>query len=196
MKVKNAFCNAVFWLVIILAIYQTISINSYISNIVNAIMLPLFLLSIVDTVYKVKGKAYQMLLEKRCIHEVEFKEAQVICDFIKDFESEDAQQKKKAWNNKFEQEAINIVFIDSCREKIEQLFKWYIPAYTIVLVYLFLSLIFAQSDKWIIIGKFINLDCITLWTFSLVLFDIVFTERIAKTFIKFVEKSIKNNKIA
>lgn len=131
MKVKNAFCNAVFWLVIILAIYQTVSINRYISNIVDAIIMPLFLLSIIDTVYKVKGKACQMLLEKRYMHEVEFKEAQVICDFIKDFEFEDAQEKKNAWNHKFEQEAIGIVLIDNCGEKIEQWFKWYIPTYTI-----------------------------------------------------------------
>ena len=52
----------------------------------------------------------------------------------------------------------------------------YIDKYKYFLV---LSMLFAQSDKWIAILSRINSDTITLWTFTLLLLDISFTETFA-----------------
>ena len=90
-----------------------------------------------------------------------------------------------------EQKLVARTFNDFVYIEIDKLYKWFLPTYIAIAVFLFLSMLFAQSDKWIAILSQINSDTITLWTFTLLLLDISFTETLANVLINKIEKRVE-----
>jgi len=52
-------------------------------------------------------------------------------------------------------------------------------------------MLLAQSDKWLAMLSQFNSDTITLWTFTLLVLDITFTETFANILVSKIEKRVK-----
>jgi len=52
-------------------------------------------------------------------------------------------------------------------------------------------MLLAQSDKWLAMLSQFNSDTITLWTFTLLLLDISFTQTLANILISKIEKRVR-----
>ena len=62
---KTYFSYALFGVVCLLALINTFYTTEYVSNIAKAAIVPLFLIGIIDFMYKIKDKAEQILLVKK-----------------------------------------------------------------------------------------------------------------------------------
>ena len=103
-KVKNIFSYALFGVVCLLALINTFYTTEYVSNIAKAAIVPLFLIGIIDFMYKIKDKAEQILLEKISASHADYREAKAIYDSIVPFEdvirTVRFKRGKKKWKEK------------------------------------------------------------------------------------------------
>lgn len=189
-KVKNIFSYVLFGVVILLALSNSIHITEYVSNIAKAAIVPLFLIGIIDFFGKVRDKALQSLDKRINTSHADYIEAKTRCEDIAVFEGMKEEKLYQDWE-KAMQEYLNIrTHYDLMCVEIDKLYKWYLPAYIIFSIFLFLSMLFAQSEKWIVTLSQFNSDTITLWTFTLLLLDITFTETLANILVNRVEKIV------
>lgn len=189
-KVKNIFSYVLFGVVILLALSNSIHITEYVSNIAKAAIVPLFLIGIIDFFGKVRDKALQIVSERISKSHADYIEAKTRCEDIAAVEGMKEEKLYQDWE-KAMQEYLNIrTHNDLMYVEIEKLYKWYLPAYIIFSIFLFLSMLLAQSEKWIIALSQFNSDTITLWTFTLLLLDITFTETFANIVVNWVEKRV------
>lgn len=80
-------------------------------------------------------------------------------------------------------------------KSLDKWFSWHYPIYTIILVLIIVSIIFAQTNELKSISEIINSDSITLWTFTLILFNIAFTDKLANVLIKLALKRNSNSSL-
>ena len=170
-----------------LALVNSFQTSVYVSIIAKAVILPLFLISIVDFLHKIKQKAKQILLEKINEAHANYREAKAIYDNISPYEKYDKEGKVQGWREEVERNSNVMVHNYSVDMQIENYFKWFLPIYTICIFFLLLSLLFAQYPEWILFIKNVNDDTLTLWTFVLLLGDISFTDFLALKLIKYIE---------
>lgn len=190
-KVKNIFSYALFGVVCLLALINTFYRTEYVSNIAKAAIVPLFLIGIIDFMYKIKDKAEQILLEKISASHADYREAKAIYDSIVPFEDVDTDGKVQAWKEEMERKSEICVKNHLLSIQVEKMFKWYLPVYTIFSLLLFLSMLFAQAHNWILFLAAFNSDTITLWTFAILLLDVSFTDFFANRLISFVDRKME-----
>lgn len=187
-KVKNIFSYVLFGVVCLLALSNSIHITEYISNIARAAIVPLLLIGIIDFLGKVYDKAKLILEEKSIKAQAEYSAAKTVCDSVTGQTGNEAHKLYEYWNEQMEQK-IRIAgerYILSL--EIDRLYKWYLPVYVLLLIFLIISMLLAQSEDWLSILARFNSDTITLWTFTLLLLDITFTETFANGLVNVVEK--------
>lgn len=194
MKVKNIMSYPFLITAFIFALFNTINSTDYVSNTGKAVILPLFLIAIVDFLGKIKDKASQILNEKINISHADYREAKAIYQSIVGFEDVDTDGKIQGWKNIMEQSGDSCAHYHIIDIEIEKLYKWYIPVYILLFAFLVSSFALAQLDSWLAILSKINSDTITLWTFTLLLLDISMTEILAKKLIIFAERKISKKK--
>lgn len=190
-KVKNIFSYVLFAAVLFLALSNSIHNTEYVSNIAKAAILPLFLIGIVDFFGKVGDKATQIVASKIDSIHADYCEAKTRCEDMELIGGLEETKNYQDWKNAMEQKLTARTFNDFVYIEIDKLYKWFLPTYIAISVFLFLSMLFAQSDKWIAILSQINSDTITLWTFTLLLLDISFTETLANVLINKIEKRVE-----
>ena len=160
--------------------------TEYISNIAKSAILPLFLISVLDFLNKIKEKANGILLAKINMAHADYREAKAIYDNIAPYEEYDKEGKVQGWRGEVERHSNTLMHNHLVDIQIEKYFKWFLPVYTICIFFLFLSVIFAQYPEWISFNQKINDDALTLWTFVLLLSDITYTDFLANKLIALV----------
>jgi hypothetical protein len=190
-KVKNIFSYVLFVAVLFLALSNSIHNTEYVSNIAKAAIVPLFLIGIIDFFGKIRDKANQIVSSKIDRIHADYCEAKTRCEDMKLINGSEETKNYQDWEKAMEQNLTARTFNDFVYIEIDKLYKWFLPTYIVISVFLFLSMLFAQSDKWIAVLSRFNSDTITLWTFTLLLLDISFTETLANVLINKVEKRVK-----
>lgn len=183
---KKMINYALFVVVVLLAISSMYNRNEYINNIGHAVVIPLFIISILDVVNKLKEYILDELSQKLQIISADYREADAMSDVLKYFEDVDDDGKIKGWRNKRDDAGNDMEIIIEKIEHTNKMFSIMNILYLFAIVILFLFMLFAQSNVLIDWLKCINGDSITLWTFSILLFDISFTKYIAKKLLKIV----------
>ena len=190
-KVKHIFSYVLFTAVLFLALSNSIHNTEYVSNIAKAAIVPLFLIGIVDFFEKIRDKAKQIITSKIDSNHADYCEAKTRCEDMEIMGGMEETEKYQNWKNAMEQKLANRTFNDFVCIEIDKTYKWFLPTYIAISVFLFLSMLFAQSDKWIAILSHFNSDTITLWTFTLLLLDISLTETLANILISKIEKRVR-----
>jgi len=193
MKNKNVMSYPFLIAAFIFALCNSIYCTDYVSNAAKAIIVPLFLITIVDFFGKIRDKASQILSEKIDSSYADYREAKATYQFLAKLEHVDTDGKGQAWKNVMEQSENNCIQYHLIDIEIEKMYKWYFPVYVILLAFLILSFFLAQSESWLTLLSKMNSDTITLWTFTLLLLDISMTDILAKKLIVFAEKRNKKN---
>ncbi|MEY8518096.1 hypothetical protein AALC25_14570 [Lachnospiraceae bacterium 29-84] len=190
-KVKHIFSYVLFAAVLFLALSNSIHNTEYVSNIAKAAIVPLFLIGIIDFFGKVRDKAKQIVTSQIDRNHADYCEAKTRCEDMEVIGGLEETEKYQNWQNAMEQKLSVRTFNDLVYIEIDKTYQWFLPTYIVISVFLFLSMLFAQSDKWIAILSQFNSDTITLWTFTLLLLDISFTETLANKLISKIEKRVK-----
>ena len=148
-----------------------------------------------DFFNKIREKAQEILLEKINKAHADYREETAYQNHWAIFRGRDkegiAEKNRKEYEEQAEQSSQILMENHLISIQIDRYYKWFLPTYTICVLILFLSLLFAQSPDWISFYSKINDDTLTLWTFAILLCDITFTETLANQLIKFVEKRCK-----
>lgn len=172
----------------IFALCNSIYCTDYVSNAAKAIIVPLFLIAIVDFLGKIRDRASQILNNKISISHADYREAKANYQFIAKLEHVDTQGKVQGWKNIMEESENCCIQYHLIDIEIEKMFKWYFPVYVLLLAFLILSFFLAQLESWLALLSKMNSDTITLWTFTLLLLDISLTDILANKLIIFAEK--------
>ena len=190
-KVKNIFSYVLFAAVLFLALSNSIHNTEYVSNIARAAIVPLFLIGIIDFFGKIRDKANQIVTSKIDHIHADYCEAKTRCEDMDVIGNLEETQNYQDWKKVMEQKLAARTLYDFVYIEVDKLYKWFLPTYIVISVFLFLSMLFAQSDQWIAILSRFNSDTITLWTFTLLLLDITFTEILANVLINKIEKRVQ-----
>ena len=193
MKSKNVMSYPFLIAAFLFALCNSIYCTDYVSNAAKAIIVPLFLITIVDFLGKIRDRANQILNEKIDSFHADYREAKATYQFISNMEYADTDGKVQAWKNVLEQSENSCIQYHLIEIEIEKLYKWYFPIYVILLAFLILSFFLAQSQNWLVLLSKMNSDTITLWTFTFLLLDISMTDILAQKLIIFVEKRNRKN---
>lgn len=192
MKNKNVMSYPFLIAAFIFALCNSIYCTDYVSNAAKAIIVPLFLITIVDFFGKVRDKASQILNQKIDSSYADYREAKATYQFLAGLKV-DTDGKTQRWKDVMEQSENACVQYHLIDIEIEKMYKWYFPVYVLLLAFLILSFFLAQLESWLALLSKMNSDTITLWTFTLLLLDISMTDTLAKKLIAFAEKRNKKN---
>ena len=201
MKFRNALGYALFGVVVFLALINTFEATEYVSNIAKAAIFPLFLIGIIDFLYKIKDKAVQIINENIDRYHANYREAKAIYNDMlslskilrADDEPVEEDEKMTSWHEEMQRNEEKCLHYHMLYIYISKIFNGCFVIYTIGIFILVISMLLAQSENWLMLLSKINSDTVTLWTFALLLLDVSFTDFFAKHIIKFAENKIEKD---
>lgn len=191
---KKGYSMLLFWIVFVFTIYNCFNETTYISNLISASVVPLFVVNLLNFIEHIVKGAIDYLREQELKPEMDFLEAKVTCDIYDriNFETESMKQLVESWNVAKEERAEKVVKYDLAIIKIQKLFNVYFAFYTIANVFLAISLIMAQSREWQIMQSKINGITIAFFAFSILLLESAYADFLSEKFAKFIYKQILN----
>ena len=190
-NIKNMFSYAMLAVVLFLSLSNSIHNTEYVSDIAKVAIVPLFLIGIIDFFGKVKDKAIQIVVIKIDHAHADYCLSKAHCECMETMGGMEETKKYQDWKKAMEQKLAVRTLNDIIHVEIDKLYKWFLPTYGVLLTFLILSMVLAHSDKWRALLSQYNSDTITLWTFTLLLLDISFTETLANILINKIEKRVK-----
>lgn len=193
MNREKLFINAFVLSVFILCIIGTIENNSEINQLVYALIIPVFLITIIEFILEIKEKcekyADKMSKELNKISQLEYELAEEKVKNLKIIGDFDENNLPEPIQNNYEDSikhtnmATNYIKVATDFVKLHKFLK---IIYTIILVLFFLSIIFFSKISSIL--ENINLNSISLWSLLLFLISIYNKDDVT---IKIVEKLYK-----
>lgn len=191
---KKGYSMLLFWIVFVFTIYNCFNETLYISNLISASVVPLFVVNLLNFIEHIGKGAIDYLREQELKHEMDFVEAKVTCNMYNgiNFETEEMKQLVESWNVAKEERAEKVVKYDLAIIKIQKFFYVYFAFYTIANVFLAISLIMAQSREWQIMQSKINGITIAFFAFSILLLESAYADFLSEKFAHFIYKRTLN----
>lgn len=183
-----------FWIVFVFTIYNCFNETTYISNLISASVVPLFVVNLLNFIEHIDKGAIDYLRKQELKPEMDFVEAKVTCDIYGgiNFETESMKQLIESWNIAKEERAEKVVKYDLAIIKIQKFLNVYFVFYTIANVFLAISLIMAQSREWQIMQSKIDGITIAFFAFSILLLESAYADFLSEKFAKFIYKRVLN----
>lgn len=191
---KKGYSMLLFWIVFVFTIYNCFNETTYISNLISASVVPLFVVNLLNFIEHIDKGAIDYLRKQELKPEMDFVEAKVTCDIYGgiNFETESMKQLIESWNIAKEERAEKVVKYDLAIIKIQKFLNVYFVFYTIANVFLAISLIMAQSREWQIMQSKIDGITIAFFAFSILLLESAYADFLSEKFAKFIYKRVLN----
>lgn len=185
-------CSTGFFLVIVfLSIVSTIINIEYMDNVANAIAIPVFLLSILDFITRIKNNTIVKIKGKMDIASTELTWITPYCN-LAEKNPEDSENEKCFLECKHIVE--NIKLFDNEINKIKKWYSWCMPIYTVMICITFLLAVLANFELVKSVTSNINSTALTLWTLSVFLLDGVFGEYLCNKLMVKAEVNVKEGR--
>lgn len=197
MRDREAFSYAFFVVTFFMAVFSTVHSTEYISLAARAIVLPMFLISILEFLNRIKEDTLRILEMQRKNHTSNLKMWEPYYKLAKesgllDEGNKDAQK----CVSDYQAEEVNLVYVIHLSSEIEKLYKWYVPSYVLAIAFLIFAIIFAHEKTFISIFSCISSDAITLWTLVLFLLNMISVKFFSNKLRKYVESKVNKEDIA
>lgn len=197
MRDREAFSYAFFVVTFLMAVFSTVHSTEYISLAARAVVLPMFLISILEFLSRIKEDTLRILEMQRKNHTSNLKMWEPYYKLAKESvllneENRDAQK----CINDYQEEEVNLVYVYNVSDQVEKLYKWYVPSYVLAIAFLIFAIIFAHEKTFIAIFSCISSDAITLWTLALFLLNMISVKFFSHKLRKYAESKVNREDIA
>lgn len=197
MRDREAFSYAFFVVTFLMAVLSTVHSTEYISLAARAVVLPMFLISLLEFLNRIKEDTMRILDMQSKNYSNNLKMLEPYYNLAKESglltkENKDAQK----CVSDYQSEEVNLIYVIHVSQEIEKLYKWYVPSYVLAIAFLIFAVIFAHEKTFISIFSCISSDAITLWTLVLFLLNMISVKFFSHKLRKYAESKVNKEDIA
>ncbi len=175
--------------IVFLSIGSMVTNSDYVNNIANAVALPVFILSILDLITRLRNNTIVKIEQKKNIATTEKEWVKWVCERVSEPLTYDAHRCFLDHKMLIE----NIDLFNNEIIKIRRWFSWCVPIYIVSFGITAFLAIMANFEFVKKISSCIDSTVLTLWTLSIFMFDAVFGESLSEKLIIKAEQSLKEN---
>lgn len=197
MRDREAFSYAFFVVTFLMAVFSTVHSTEYISLTARAIVLPMFLISILEFLNRIKEDTLRILDMQSKNHTNNLKMLEPYYKLAEEsgLLAEGNNDAQKCVSD-YHSEEVNLVYVIHVSNEIEKIYKWYVPSYVFAIAFLIFAIIFAHEKTFISIFSCISSDAITLWTLVLFLLNMISVKFFSHKLRKYAESKVDKEDIA
>lgn len=197
MKEKEVFSYAFLVVTFAITAFFTAHNTDYIAYTARAVVLPLFLISILEFLNRIKEEAIRTLEKEKVNHDHNLTMWKPYYNLAKETSlSGEKDENDEKIINDYKSEEVNFVYTVEVIIEVKRLYKWYFPSIVIAIAFLLFGLIFAHEANVMSIFSHINGDVITLWTLVFFMLNLLSVDFLSAKLRKAAEKKVDKEKIA
>lgn len=196
MKRERIFINAFIITILLIAILATFCSDDVLENIVYALILPVFFISLIEFIIEIRDLSENQAQK----YQEDYKKLADIQKELAELKEENFRLLGKTDNDgtgekEYNEATANIIIttdyikVQSALKKLEKVLGYF---YIVILIFFFISIIF--SNMVVKYLRILNLNCVTLWSLLLVLISTYYKKEFSIKVISKVKKHYENKR--
>ena len=197
MKEKEVFRDAFLVVTFAITAFFTAHNTDYIAYTARAVVLPLFFISVLEFLNRIKEETIRALEKEQINHNHTLTMWEPYYNLAKKkCLSDEMDELSEKCISDYKSEEVNFVYTVEVIIEVKRLYKWYFPSIVIAIAFLLFGIIFAHEENVMSFFSYINGDVITLWTLVFFLLNLLSVDFFSGKLRKVAEKKVDKEKIA
>ncbi len=197
MKEKEVFSYAFLVVTFTITAFFTAHNTDYIAYTARAAVLPLFFISVLEFLNRIKEETIRALEKEQINHDHTLTMWKPYYNLAKEASlSGEKDERAEKIINDYKSEEVNFVYTVEVITEVKRLYKWYFPSIVIAIAFLLFGIIFAHEENVMSFFSHINGDVITLWTLVFFLLNLLSVDFFSAKLRKAAEMKVDKEKIA
>ena len=197
MKEKEVFSYAFLVVTFTITVFFTVHNTDYIAYTARAVVLPLFFISVLEFLNRIKEETIRTLEKEKINHDHTLTMWEPYYNLAKKkCLSDEMDELSEKCIRDYKSEEVNFAYTVEVITEVKRLYKWYFPSIVIAIAFLLFGIIFAHEENVMSFFSYINGDVITLWTLVFFLLNLLSVDFFSGKLRKVAEKKVDKEKIA